>query len=177
MNEITKIKEVEIIKKTELIIRGHHLYRFVELLSNIPELKNLPETLPISKKLVTDLYGFSQKFVNKLKKNEEEYVQDVLGDSNQEEEFKKNLVLQFLLFLTKAPGYPVILTTGIDGICSGCATGSHCHILNKYDQILLKRIAKKLDKQIIQENGGHIRLELSLAELRHVVLLKEFSTS
>ena len=173
MHELANNPEPQKKQNSELIIRGHHLYRFIDLLANVPSLKNDASETSITEVLLKELYEYSQKFVSNLKRNEPEYVLDVLGDSSEENEFIKNLIKQFLIFISQEPSYPVTLTTSIDGICNGCATGNHCHVLQKYDLVLIKRVARLLNKEVIQEDGGHLRLQLTLNELRELVIQKK----
>ncbi len=171
MAEIEINRNLEVESEHQLIIRGHHLYRYIELMSEISALKKSGEGLT-KVALENVINTYIATFIEKLKRNEESYVYDVLGDTG-EPAFIDSMLGQFHLFLYFEPTYPVRLTTGIDGICGGCATGSHCHVLQRYDQVVLKKVANKLNKVIVEKEGGHHEVLLSLGDFRELVLNDE----
>jgi hypothetical protein len=174
-NKIQKEPEMQSFLK----IRGHHLYRFVELWQ---EISSIHSTSDIKDKFLTGEFyptpntlkaisTVAQRFIQNLEKsNNNEYSKDILGNTDKEKMIvTSELETQFHHFLFSDPKDEVIVTTDLDPICASCAQGNHCHVRQKFDEVLVKRISILSQRPIIVTKDGNKQTTISLFELRRLI--------
>lgn len=167
-------------------IRAHHLHRYMDFVGSIVD----GEVLNMGTGSVVEgvdrdemrllLEKEANMFVEKIKKSpDNDYVEDILGSSDEEEEAFKNRYIESLEdFLFGPEDQLVEITEGVDRICRCCVGGAHCESSMKYDRVLMSRLRRRR-RELGEMGGGELEdlkgSQMRLGDLRRLMVSGELA--
>ena len=144
-------------KEKSLVIRGHHLKNLQDILTEGKVSVGNIEKI-VSRETSKLLYSI--KFYHDLSEDFNQYKEDVLGTTSEEE---VNFVIGFQGFLRKILTFPddysvTIVTDKRDDICKLCTIGNHCsQPMYKGDEDTIHKFFGKDSSNEFTTNLGELR--------------------